>query len=70
MVHAQAAHMVNIYELGTESTNNNIVDDAQLIARPTSVASDKNGIDDDDLSDSALSHTNESITKEVRLNES
>lgn len=83
MVHAQAAHMVNIYELGTESTNNNhhnnnIVDaDAQtnngnnLVTR--SLLSDtlnknENGMicDDDELSDSTLSHhTNESICKEV-----
>lgn len=25
MVHSQAAHMINIYELGNENTNNNII---------------------------------------------
>lgn len=79
MVHAQAAHMVNIYELGTESTNNNIVDDAQntngnnMVIRSLSVTSNKNengmNCDDDELSDSTLSHhTNESLCKEVNLN--
>lgn len=56
MVHSQAAHMINIYELGNENTNNNIIS--------------KNGnrdtlmIDDQELSDNLLSPRS-SASKEV-----
>lgn len=56
MVHSQAAHMINIYELGNENTNNNIIS--------------KNGnsdilmMEDPELSDNLLSPRS-SASKEV-----
>lgn len=56
MVHSQAAHMINIYELGNENTNNNIIS--------KNGNSDNLMMDDPELSDNLLSPRS-SASKEV-----
>lgn len=63
MVHAQAAHMINIYELGTDATNNN--NNNNLDDVPSSKDIGINLADDAELSDTNMLSPHSSASKEV-----
>lgn len=64
MVHAQAAHMINIYELGTDATNNNN-NNNNLDDVPSSKDIGINLADDTELSDTNMLSPHSSASKEV-----